>query len=230
MPRKEGTKAKVGRKPPRHAAHTPRNSWTSPAKLARRKRINEALAYREQGHSFPAIAKQMIISLSTAHDYVVEGMNAIPLENARQVLAMELTRLDALLAAHYATALTGDASATALALRVIDQRARLLGLYPEYENWRGAPPSALPMHCFHPAEFVVPSTARSGRRAARAPYPWQKSLPPPEPICGTPSASGGARPNGTRLTSNVTFGADWPMREKPMKGLRGQRECKTQDF
>ena len=42
MPRKEGTKAKVGRKPPRHAAHTPRNSWTSPAKLARRKRINEA--------------------------------------------------------------------------------------------------------------------------------------------------------------------------------------------
>lgn len=62
----------------------------------------------------------MKISLSTAHDYVVEGMNAIPLENARQVLAMELTRLDALLAAHYATALTGDASATALALRVID--------------------------------------------------------------------------------------------------------------
>jgi hypothetical protein len=183
MPRKEGTKAKVGRKPPRHAAHTPRNSWTSPAKLASRKRINEALAYREQGHSFPAIAKQMKISLSTAHDYVVEGMNAIPLENARQVLAMELTRLDALLAAHYATALTGDASATALALRVIDQRARLLGLYPEYGKLAAVLVSALPMTEPIQVEFVVPSTAREPADAPPAPpYPWQKSLPPPEPM------------------------------------------------
>ena len=96
MPRKEGTKAKVGRKPPRHAAHTPRNSWTAPAKLARRKRITEALAYREQGHPFPAIAKQMKISLSTAHAYVVEGLNADPVrERAGRYLALELTRLDA---------------------------------------------------------------------------------------------------------------------------------------
>lgn len=91
-------KVKVGHKPPRHATHTTKNSWTSPSKIARRKRINEALSYRERGLSFPAIAKQMKISIGTAHDYVVEGMSMIPLENAKVVLAIELKRLDNLLA------------------------------------------------------------------------------------------------------------------------------------
>jgi hypothetical protein len=76
-------KSMVGNnRPPLRARKSVKNSHTSPSKIARWKRINEALAYREQGHSFPVIAKQMKISISTAHAYVVEGLNLIPLENA----------------------------------------------------------------------------------------------------------------------------------------------------
>jgi hypothetical protein len=90
------------------------------------------LAYREQGYPFPAIAKQMKISISTAHAYVVEGLNLIPLENAKQVLALELKRLDGLLAAHYPNAIEGDVAATNVSLNIIHRRSQLLGLYPEY--------------------------------------------------------------------------------------------------
>jgi hypothetical protein len=43
----------------------------------------------------------MKVSVGVAHNFVVEGMNAIPAERAEAVLRMELKRLDALLSAHY---------------------------------------------------------------------------------------------------------------------------------
>jgi hypothetical protein len=44
---------------------------------------------------------------------------------------MELHRLDQLLSAHYENAVGGDITSTHTRLRVLDQRANLLGLYPE---------------------------------------------------------------------------------------------------
>ena len=58
-------------------------------------------------------------------------MNALPLENAKQVLGLELRRPDSLLSAHYKNALNGDIASTAACLNVMAQRAKLLGLYPE---------------------------------------------------------------------------------------------------
>jgi hypothetical protein len=118
--------------PPVRATASPKNSHTSPRRIAHKRRINEALGYREQGYTFAEIAAEMKVSISVAHNYVVAAMNAIPLENAKAVLAMELKRLDSLMRAHYLHAAAGDLAATAMVLRVMDQRAKLLGLYPEH--------------------------------------------------------------------------------------------------
>jgi hypothetical protein len=187
--RSRGPNAKVGRKPPRHAKHSTKNGWTAPSKIARRRRMNEALGYREQGYTFAEIAAEMKVSISVAHNYVVEAMNAIPLENAKAVLAMELKRLDSLMSAHYRHAAAGDLAATAMVLRVMDQRAKLLGLYPEHGktqvliapvNADGKPSIAAQI------EFIVPGRreepARPGDAPPAPPYPWQKALPAPEPM------------------------------------------------
>jgi hypothetical protein len=159
MPRKKGTKAKVGRKPPKgHVKHSTKNSWTAPSKIARRKRINEALEFRTQGFSFPRIAKQMKISISTAFDYVVEGMNLIPLENARQLLGMELERLDAYLVAFHEDAVAGDLHAAEMALKISNHRARLLGLFPESGRMAAVLVAAQNGGIAPPViEFVVPT-------------------------------------------------------------------------
>ena len=99
---------------------TPNTSRTSPRTIARRKRIAEALGYREQGHAFEQIAHQMKVSMSVAHGYVVEGVNLIPLENAKAVMALALQRLDGLLSAHYSNAVAGDTAATAMTLRILE--------------------------------------------------------------------------------------------------------------
>jgi hypothetical protein len=95
-------------------------------------RAQRFTGYREQGYTFEQIARHMKCSISVAHGYVVEGMDAIPLENAKAVLAMELRRLDQLQSAYYEKAIEGfDLPALHGCLRVMDQRAKLLGLNPE---------------------------------------------------------------------------------------------------
>jgi hypothetical protein len=188
-------KVKIGRnnKPPQPVTSSTANSWTSPRRLARRRRIDEALGYREQGYGFLEIAREMKVSISTAHAYVVEGLDLIPLENAKRVLAMELKRLDAVMAAHYGNAVAGDLAATSAVLRVMDQRAKLLGLYPK----EGSALIALNGGAVNGADggaplpvqitFVVPTGRREAQEDAppapeHGPYPWQKALPAPAPL------------------------------------------------
>ena len=73
---------------------------------------------------------------------------------------MELHRLDQLLSAHYENAVGGDITSTHTRLRVLDQRAKLLGLYPEQGKMQvliAAPQieggGAVPVQI----EFVVPT-------------------------------------------------------------------------
>lgn len=219
-----GPKAKVGRRPPRHAAHTPRNSWTAASKIYRRRRIAEALAFREQGHLFPQIAKQMKISISTAHDYVIEALtNLVPLESAKAVLALELKRLDALLAGQWAAAIAGDTGATYAALQIVDRRARLLGLYPQTGQLAQVLVQAQASEMGVPEiSFEIPSGHGSSQRlspadvsapppASGGPYPWQKALPAPREQYQTPFGVvevEGDRPAGPR--TEVDPGAPRP--------------------
>jgi hypothetical protein len=148
--------------------------------------MDGALGYREQGYSFDQIAKQMKVSRSTAHGYVVEGMNAIPLESAKAVLAMELKRLDSLLSAFYANATEGDLAAAGMALNIIEKRCKLLGLFSR----DGATTLLLPTQSgdVRPQQeivFVVPGTKpedeeqQSPVRGPQPPFPWQRQLPKP---------------------------------------------------
>jgi hypothetical protein len=180
---KRPSKAKGWRKPPtpKHR-HSVKNSHTAPKKIVRKQRIDEALQYRLAGASFPQIAKQMRISISTAHGYVAEGMEAIPLENAKLVLAQELARLDALLNAHIHNAGKGEISSTRIVLDIMHHRARLLGLYPETGRQQvliGA--SAGPgVKSSIEVTFVMPTGRREGDRPPPGFSGAPLALPPPK--------------------------------------------------
>ena len=110
----------------------PGTSYTAPGAIKLRQRRSAALDYRLQGHSYHRIAKAMNCHPSTAHDYVVRAMKEIiPREKAEAVLEMELERLNTMQAGIYSSAVAGDVSKIECCLRIIHQRARLLGLYPE---------------------------------------------------------------------------------------------------
>jgi hypothetical protein len=92
-------------------------------------RERQALDLRKAGASFDAIAKQLGYSdPSGAHRAVTRALDRIPNEAAASLRVVEAERLDRLLLAVWKDALAGDLKAMDRALRILDQRARLLGL------------------------------------------------------------------------------------------------------
>jgi hypothetical protein len=185
---KGAPKAKVGSKPPhgKHR-HSIKNSRTSARRIIRRKRIDEAIGYRLSGYGFAAIGKQMGISLSTAHSYITEGLDLIPAENARQLMRLELEKLDAIQAAFFGPATEGDMHAAALCLKIADQRARLTGLYPK-ENGPSllaitAQDSGDGQRPLFQIEFIMPTAKPVEPEPVYEPEPrpWQRQLAPPAP-------------------------------------------------
>jgi hypothetical protein len=123
--------------------------------------------------------------LSTVHGWVVTALREITLEPAREVLKMELRRLDSYLSAFHANATEGDLPAAAMALNIIEKRAKLLGLYPETGRvnvlvaQQGGGEEVRPLQRI---EFVIPSTKpedEERQSSVRGPHPWQKQLPAP---------------------------------------------------
>jgi hypothetical protein len=56
-------------------------------------------------------------------------MDAIIREPAERVFAIDMRRLDEMLAGHYDAACNGDPTATAACLRIIEMRGRMLGFF-----------------------------------------------------------------------------------------------------
>jgi hypothetical protein len=193
QPRKShhSPKSRIGRS---NRQHSTKGSYTSPRKIHRRKRMAEALGYRERGWTFEKIAQEMKCSMSVAHGYVVEGMNLVPLESAKVVLGIELKRLDALFAGHFEKACKGDVGATYAALQIVDRRARLLGLYPQHGAMAQILVQAQSGEMQVPSiEFIVPGVP-GGERVSPAdmaappapPFAWQRQLEPPRERYPTP--------------------------------------------
>jgi hypothetical protein len=124
-PRNGNTKLRRRNGPPLPGGFSTKNSHTSLKRIALRRRQSEALRFREQGYNYEQIAKHM------KTNPVVAAMDRITAEPAKRVLELELRRLDQLQTAIYADALQGDLSSQQMYLRIADQRARLLGLYPK---------------------------------------------------------------------------------------------------
>jgi hypothetical protein len=93
----------------------------------------ECLKGRIEGKSYQALASQLGISKARAYQHVKAGLARLRAkcdEQAEELMKLELMRLDQLQAACWPTALTGDPKAVTAALRVMDMRAKLQGLYP----------------------------------------------------------------------------------------------------
>lgn len=110
------------------------NSHTSPKEIELQKKRAEALDYRQQGHTFEAIGEAMGVDKSTAHNWVVQALDELIHEPAKKVLAMELERLNAYQASLATEAAKGDIPTIDASMRVMDRRARYLGLYPDQKR------------------------------------------------------------------------------------------------
>jgi hypothetical protein len=129
-------KEKLGTGNKRAVLQRPATSYTSPRAIELQQRRAAALDYRLQGHAYHRIAKVLGCHPSTAHDYVVKALrDMIPREKAEAVLQLEMARLDAMQDAIFANAAKGDIPSIDACLRIIHQRARLLGLYPSDKHY-----------------------------------------------------------------------------------------------
>ena len=115
--------------------HQPRDD------VKRAEDINRALGLRRDGRSHRAIAALMGYSLSHTQDLLAAGLAAIPAENAEAVRKLELERLDQMLEGLAREAkydekgkllsggmCDGEPSAVQAAVKIMDRRAKLLGL------------------------------------------------------------------------------------------------------
>ena len=90
----------------------------------------KALDLRRAGWSFDDIAAEVgYANRGSAHRAVKQGIADITRESANELLELELARLDDLQAGAYDAARNGDLFAVDRVLKIIDQRARFLGLY-----------------------------------------------------------------------------------------------------
>lgn len=92
----------------------------------------QALDLRRAGWAFQDIADEVgYASKGAAHNAVKIAIKEITRESASELIELQLSRLDDLLAGLYENARNGDLFAVDRALKIEDQRARLLGLYDQ---------------------------------------------------------------------------------------------------
>ena len=89
----------------------------------------KVLELRLAHQSWENIAKAVgYASAGAAHNAYTRALKRTLQEPADEIRQQERERLDRLASIHYRNALTGDATATQLLLKIMDRRAKLLGL------------------------------------------------------------------------------------------------------
>ncbi len=107
----------------------PGESKTSPRIIKAREKHAEALQLRKEGKSYQAIADKLgYADPSGAMLAVKNALDRITLEDAEDVKKMELERLNQMLESLDWKLAMGDYNAIDRALRIMDRRARYLGL------------------------------------------------------------------------------------------------------
>ena len=125
-------KNKLGTGNKKGALQRPGTSYTSPRAIELQKRRAECLSRRLQGASYRDIATAMHISPSLAHEYVCRALkDFVPAEDAKQVLAQELQKLDTMEAAVAPAAAKGDTTAIETNLKIMRMRGRYLNLFAD---------------------------------------------------------------------------------------------------
>lgn len=102
---------------------------TSPSTIDAKLRAAKALELRMEGMKFDDIATELgYNSKQAAFDAVSRELRAITREPAEEVLRLDLERLDRMWGVHYLNAQAGDAIALSACMRIMERRAKLLGL------------------------------------------------------------------------------------------------------
>lgn len=92
-----------------------------------------ALKLRREGKTYAEIATELKFNdKAAAHKAIMSELERAVKEPTEAVMALELERCDALIAAAWPDAMAGDPKAIHAILRVMDRRAKLLGL-DDYE-------------------------------------------------------------------------------------------------
>jgi len=110
---------------------TDANSPNAKRKVSAAERKRQALDFRMAGFTFQQIGDKLGITKQAAHHLVVEALEetrAKIAESSEQVMQMELDRLDSLWRTVYPQAKQGNLGAIDRSLRIMERRARLLGL------------------------------------------------------------------------------------------------------
>lgn len=95
------------------------------------KRDAEVLRLRESGATFQEIHEQIGVSPSTAHGIesrYLQELKELGLENIDRARSIDLQRLDKMLLGVWGKATTGNLGAIEKTLRIMERRAKLLGL------------------------------------------------------------------------------------------------------
>lgn len=121
---------------------------TSPEVVEAKVRAAQALKLRMEGKTFEAIAEELgYAGKQGAYDAVRRSLAEITREPAEELIRLDLERLDAMWGVHYLNAQGGDVQALAACLKLMERRARLLGLDAPEKNalggLEGAPPVAV---------------------------------------------------------------------------------------
>lgn len=102
---------------------------TSPETAAAKMKAAKALELRMEGKTFEAIAEELgYAGKQGAYDAVRRSLEAITREPAEALLKLDLERLDAMWGIHYLNAQAGDVQALAACMKIMERRAKLLGL------------------------------------------------------------------------------------------------------
>jgi len=96
-----------------------------------KERRQKAFELRKSGASFVEIGKKLGISTQAAHQHVQKKIQELAKktnEDAMDVMRMELERLDQMMLGIYKDAVAGKVTAVDRVLKIMDRRAKFLGL------------------------------------------------------------------------------------------------------
>ena len=111
------------------------NLYRDRQKIRKSEFVNEVIKYRKLGMSYPAIAERLNCGVNSVRNAIKTYTETIPRETVDEVRHMELERLDAMLIKNLGNAMQGSTQAVNAVIKIMDHRAKLLGLYnPEVDN------------------------------------------------------------------------------------------------
>lgn len=88
----------------------------------------QALRMRRAGKTVKEISQHFGVGTTTIYKYIQTALKETIREPAEEIIALELLRLDAMFDGVFSDAKTGDVKAIGAALRIMERRAKYLGL------------------------------------------------------------------------------------------------------